>query len=63
MNIILDMGTTNTRLYLIDDGENIIDSRNEKFGARNSIDLGKEKLYLLLKTSISHMLLSNDLNE
>ena len=60
MYIAMDMGTTNTRLWLID-GDKTVDQRKLSLGARVGRLEGKSVLFSRLKEGIDELLLENGL--
>ena len=59
MYILLDMGTSNTRLWLCDE-KHIIASARGSFGAGTTKHMGKSHLFEELKKSIEMLLVDNN---
>lgn len=62
MYFAMDMGTSNTRLWLCD-GDEVIYEKKSPFGAKISLGEGRVKLFELLKGAILEALAASDKNE
>lgn len=62
MKIIMDMGTTNTRMYLVD-GDKHIDTERLDMGASVTIKMGHDFLFENLRGALKNILERNNLKE